>query len=726
MSYNFNNSGTQYLSSIYNFSAKITSYDANTKIATLDTPVDISLGYNDWAGIVTSQYNIFGQSVNIAEAIQNGNTIPYLSTDEAGNFVGIFNVPSTTFQTGQRVFRIDNRTVPSDPTTATTYAEATFTASGLSTSSQQLNFSPSVDSAASTFTQVSQLSSTQVSTITTYTPWDPIAQSFIVSKDNYPNGLFIKSVKIFFATKPSTNIPVTLSIVGTLNGYPNGQVLDYSTVTLDASQVVTSSSPHYLDPTTYTEFVFQAPVYIQPGTLYALMLKANSPDYTVYLAQQNSTAIASTAKALPTDPTPTTITKIGAAPYVGALFESQNSITWTADQTKDLMFVIDQCIFDTSVQGAVQFGVPQGLPYRKMLLNDIQHKLDANSLSNLYGNFSNDQLVDAINLTTTDFVPTKTSINYEYLTTLYNGNAIDGPYFVVPGAFASPTPENIHLNDGKGERILLSSVPNSFSLTATLSSTDPNVSPIISDDGVSLYNVRYIINNMGLSNNVISVANTGTGYHVNTTSIIVSNPDVGSDIALLAPVIDANGNVISAYVTYSGSGYLTTPTASVVDSNTTPGTGTSIIIHGEDQSFGGNGIAKYFTKKVVLTPGSDSGDLRVYYTAYKPQGTEVYIYYKILSRTDTQNFDDGYWQLMTQITNTNTYSSTRNDLIEYEWAPGMNNVANNQLSYVSTNGQTYNNFSQFAIKVVMATNDRTNVPFLTDIRALALPSGTGL
>lgn len=726
MSYNFTDNQTQVLSSIYNFSATITAYDANTKIATLSSPVDISLGYNEQYGVIASQYNIVGNITNIAQAIKQGNTVPKLSTDEAGNFVGIFNVPSTTFQTGQRVFRIDNRTVATDPTTATSYAEATFTASGLSTQSQQLNFSPSVDSAATTFTQVSQISTSTVSTITTYTPYDPIAQTFIISKDNFPNGVFIKSVKVFFATKPTNNIPVTLSIVGTLNGYPNGKTLDYSKVTLTADQVVTSSTPHYLDPTTYTEFIFDAPIYIQSGVLYAIMLKANSPDYTVYLAQQNSTAVPSTAKALPTDTTPTNPTKIGAAPYVGSLFESQNSITWTADQTKDLMFVIDRCVFDTTKVPQIQFSVVKGLPYRKVGINDIQYKLDANNIPNVMGNFSNDNLIDAINLTTTDFIPTSSSINYEYEATLYNGLTTDGPYPVNPGKNASPTPENIHLNDGKGERILLKNSNASFSLFATLSSTDSSISPIISDDGISLYNIRYMINNMGISNNVISVANTGVGYNAQTTSVIVSAPDVGSNSAVLAANVSSNGSINSVYVISPGAGYLTTPTASVVDSNTIPGTGATVIINGETNSHGGNSIAKYFTKKVVLSPGNDSGDLRVYYTAYKPLGTEVYIYYKILNRNDTQNFDDGYWQLMTQVSNQNVYSTDRSDLIEYEWAPGINNSANNQVSYLSNSGQTYNSFGQFAIKVVMSTNDNTQVPFLTDIRALALPSGTGI
>jgi hypothetical protein len=84
---------------------------------------------------------------------------------------------------------------------------------------------------------------------------------------------------------------------------------------------------------------------------------------------------------------------------------------------------------------------------------------------------------------------------------------------------------------------------------------------------------------------------------------------------------------------------------------------------------------------------------------------------------------------MTQVSQA-AYSIDRSNLIEFESAPGVwatgNGAANNQVSYVSSNGNTYSNFIQFAIKVVFATNDKTNPPFLTDIRALALPPGTGI
>ena len=49
--------------------------------------------------------------------------------------------------------KVDNRFAIGDPTSSTTWSESTFTASGLSTKSQSLNFGASVSGATNTFTQ---------------------------------------------------------------------------------------------------------------------------------------------------------------------------------------------------------------------------------------------------------------------------------------------------------------------------------------------------------------------------------------------------------------------------------------------------------------------------------------------------------------------------------------------------------------------------------------------
>ena len=140
---------------------------------------------------------------------------------------------------------------------------------------------------------------------------------------------------------------------------------------------------------------------------------------------------------------------------------------------------------------------------------------------------------------------------------------------------------------------------------------------------------------------------------------------------------------------------------------------------GETSKIGGPAVAKYVTKKVVLAPGYDSGDLNVYLTAYRPVNTDINVYYKILNRNDTQTFESGKWQLMTKISNSDTlYSPTRNDTYEYVFAPGTNGVGQGYVSYTSSNGQTYTSFSQFAIKVVMLSTDSTQVPIIKDLRVI--------
>jgi hypothetical protein len=496
-------------------------------------------------------------------------------------------------------------------------------------------------------------------------------------------------------------------------------------VTLTAENINVSNNPHYLDPTTYTVFKFPAPVYLESNKLYSLIVKCpSSNEYTIYTAENGDTALASSVKNLPTDPTPATITKISAAPYVGSLFVSQNSQTWTADQNESMMFTIDRCVFSVGTQPTLQFVVPNRLPYRKLTEQDISYYLSPNTINtNISSAANTNVIVDAFNISTSDFVPGSTTLSYSYGATLNSTKTAAPTQGVNPGKFGTPMYDDIYLNDGLGERVLVANSNTSFSLYAVMSTVDNAVSPMISDDGLGVYTIGWNINNLELSNSMITIANGGSGYNVNTTSVTITSANgFGSGATATANVV--GGVIRNINITNGGSGYATTPTITVADANSSPGTGATITVGGETSSSGGNGIARYITKKVILDQGFDSGDLRVYFTAYRPVNTNIYVYYKILSRSDTQTFDSGKWQLMTLINNTDSlYSQTRDGTYEFVAAPGADSVAQNYVEYISNvNGQTYNNFSQFAIKVVLATSDKTAVPFLTDIRAIALPS----
>jgi hypothetical protein len=672
----------------------ISAYNGTTKIATLDSV------------ITTANNDIY--------------SIGGLRTNEAGMVSGIFALPGGQFNTGQRPFRIDD-SVGGNISSAQTFAEGTFYASGLQQTKQGINYASSIDSAKNTFTRTNER--TNITSYTYTTVWDPVAQTFIIDKENYPNGCFVDSIKIFFRTKASQYAPVTLSIVGTLNGYPNGDTLDNSQVTLTTENVKVSSNPHYLDPNTFTVFKFPAPVYLESNKLYSLIIKCpTSNEYTIYTAQNGDTALASSVKNLPSDPTPTTITKISAAPYVGSLFISQNSQTWEPDQNESMMFTIDRCVFSVGTQPTLQYVVPNRLPYRKLTEEDVSYFLNPNTINTSISSAANTNvIVDAFNVSTTDFIPGSTTLSYSYAATLNSNKSVAPTQSVTPGKFGTPTYDDIYLNDGLGERVLVANSNTSFSLFANMTTVDDAVSPMISDDGLGVYTISWSINNMELYNDIITVSNGGSGYNVNTTSVTITS-NSGSGATATANVV--GGVIRNINITNGGSGYITTPIITVTDANSAPGTGATIVVSGETSPSGGNALARYITKKVILDQGFDSGDLRVYFTAYRPVNTNIHVYYKVLSRSDTQTFDSGNWQLMTLINNTDSlYSQTRDGTYEFVAAPGVGSVAQNYIEYASNvTGQTYNNFSQFQIKVVLTSSDNTFVPYLSDIRAIALPS----
>ena len=675
--------------------AQITYYSGVAKVAVINTAITVSPG------------DIY--------------SIGSFRSNEAGSFFGVFNLPENTFHTGQRVLRIDNST-GGNQASATTYAQGTYYAEGLQTTSQSLNFGSSPAGAAGVFTQTN--SKTTTTSVTTYSPWDPVAQTFIIDGSNYPNGIFLNDIKLFFRTKAQDNSPVTLSIVGTLNGYPNGQILDHSIVTVTPDQIKTSENPQYLDPNAATTFKFNAPVYIQPNVLYAIIVKSNSSGYFLWTASNGDTAISSSVKNLPNDPTPATITKIASSPYVGGLFISQNAQTWTADQNQSLMFVANRAVFNTSLSPTIQFVVPKKLPQRTLINQSVDYYLNANSISTTADAVSNNSiLVDAFNITTTDFTPSTTNIRYNYGATLVGGSSA-GQATVTPGKYGTSAIDNIYLNDGLGERVLDANSMTSFVLYTTLSSNDNSVSPIISDAGLTTYAITWNVNNCELSNSLITLTNAGAGYNVNTTSVIISSPTGPSGSqAYAAANVSQNGVITSVYITSPGSGYIETPTIEIVDANSAPGTGATAIITGETSAGSGPALAKYVTKKVVLDSGFDSGDLNVYLTAYRPVNTDIQVYYKILNRSDTDTFESKPWKLMTKINSSgSSFSETRNDNYEYVFAPGTSGFADGYVTYTGSNGQTYTSFSQFAVKVILTTTDKTAVPYVTDLRAIALPS----
>lgn len=91
-------------------------------------------------------------------------------------------------------------------------------------------------------------------------------------------------------------------------------------------------------------------------------------------------------------------------------------------------------------------------------------------------------------------------------------------------------------------------------------------------------------------------------------------------------------------------------------------------VTGETTSYG-NASCRYISKRIVLADGMDAEDTKVFLTAYKPAGTEVLVYAKILNGTDGETFDSKGWTLLQQVTSSSVYSDSldETDYREYEY-----------------------------------------------------------
>ena len=178
---------------------------------------------------------------------------------------------------------------------------------------------------------------------------DPIAQTFFVNPFTNPNGIFVSNIDLYFATRDSAGIPVSVELRPTVNGYPDSErVIPGSRVTLNPSSVNLPSNPNIPVATTFT---FDAPIYLEPGE-YSFVVLSNSDQYTVYIGtigQQRLDGVG----------------PIVSQPYIGSFFKSQNASTWTPEQNSDICFILRQCRFTANTNQTAVL-TPAALGYTQL------------------------------------------------------------------------------------------------------------------------------------------------------------------------------------------------------------------------------------------------------------------------------------------------------------------------------------------------------------------------
>lgn len=164
---------------------------------------------------------------------------------------------------------------------------------------------------------------------------DPLAQSFFIDQETYPNGVFATSINVYFRTVDQST-PVMLELRNMVNGTPGPNILPNGKVILPGYAAGQSD-----DASLATKFTFDQPVYLLPNTEYCFVIKSTSLGYAAWCSRFGELDVANG-------------TIIEAQPFNGTLFKSENDSTWTPDQYEDIKFDFNIAQFDITKNGDVK------------------------------------------------------------------------------------------------------------------------------------------------------------------------------------------------------------------------------------------------------------------------------------------------------------------------------------------------------------------------------------
>lgn len=167
-------------------------------------------------------------------------------------------------------------------------------------------------------------------------PVTPFAQSFRV--DNQW-GVMLTKASLYFKTRDTADIPVTIKIVPMENGVPSMvDEVPGSRVTVARDDVSIAGDQTQISNIVAagTDFTFEEPVFLQPWTEYAIVVMTTSTEYEVFVGDAGEYVIGSTSRTFSAQSSP------------GMLFLPQAPYNATGSTGQDLMFDLTRASFDTT------------------------------------------------------------------------------------------------------------------------------------------------------------------------------------------------------------------------------------------------------------------------------------------------------------------------------------------------------------------------------------------
>ena len=638
----------------------------------------------------TKVYPYFDNEAVISYITPTGGSLAgNLITDANGAVSGSFAIPDPKdstkprWRTGERVFRLTSSSSNDLTSAPDTAANAEYIAKGIietvqntiiSTRTAGIEFRATNETEAVTQTSTTRGAARQVGY------HDPLAQTFMIDDEG---GVFLTSIDIYFSTKDA-NVPVTLQVRNTVNGYPGQSILPFSEITLNPSDVNISS-----DGSTATTFTFDSPVYVQENTEYAFVLMANTTDYNVYVARLGQTALNSNRT-------------ISEQPYAGVFFKSQNGVTWSADQNEDIKFKVKRAEFE-NVTGTVTL-TNTTLAGRTLKNNPLRTTSGSKDITVYHPNHgmhgvNNNVTISGITSGTYNGIA-HTDINGTY--TAIKDVTLDS-YVII-----SPSSGNATSTGDVGGAAVVATQNRTFDVlnlagiqTMTLPETnlDFSIRPTTGksiDGSESEFSLTANSNKIAVvgKDNIHFTSPQMVASEINETNEMSSQKSFWTIVTLgttntkLTPVLDTQRMSIFT----------------ITNRLNQPVEGTTPDFVADTASTGTSTAAVYCTKSIVLENSSTSLDIRL--SSNVRSSSSVKVFYRVLGSEDDTTIDKINWiPFNTDGTEDTTVSPAEDDVTfkEYKYSVG-----------------SLKDFTTFQIKITMTGSISSYPPKIKDMRAIAL------
>lgn len=638
------------------------------------------------------------------EATSHPQSSTTLVTSLTGVIEGSFFIPNNDalkFDVGDRrvaIMDIDQTAANYNETASNSSASTNYSALGIDASVINLTFE-----------------STTTTTRTITTTQEPIAQSFQIQN---ANGGFITSVEVFFATSPNSinantppdndpndNTPITLQIRPVQSGVPSQDTIVPGAVkTLVPNEV--SVTPLRDDTTISdirnnpTKFEFDAPVYLQGNTEYAFVLIANTQNYNVYVSKINEYIINDTSQ------------RVRKQPSLGSFFMSQNAITWTPDQFRDMMFRVNRADFTSS--GTAVFE-NRSVPTVKLGINPISTTSGVSDIVILLPN-SGFVKNDPVLISGLDSATRYGGILGSTIMGVQTVKKVDGKSFQITvdsaatetslvGGASVETERNVLMDEMllnlnsflPADTTTLSTTANLTSGASLVTANNLTNAAYGSLDAVSI--TPYELTRFESPRVIASARIEADEISITSTSAKFTSTLTTSD-TYISPVIDLQTLSVS-----SVSNLIDNQTADsnlAAEPNVTFNNPIDFVADSAANS--GSSLSKHLTIPINL--GEPAVGLKVLLAANRPTNSFIDLYYRTLPAGSDTDIETVKFILATEDTSIQT-DDNRSIFRQYEYTIG------------GTEG-TLTPFSTFQLKIVFRSQNSSRVPRIKDLRAIAL------